>query len=322
MRRLGWLLILVLVLAGAGCEPFEPQRTQGSPSPAPSILPKTRDEMGTPVRLVGVSLWVQGQAAVQPELVEGSQAQVMATFSPLIVQEQRSPDGSLLSTNWSPWRDHPVSEMRVCFAAGQACVPAGPWQAFQDEASFTLPVDWLGQKTFFLAAEFRAANGGSIPAAGMDSLQPQAVAQVQLDTLARADPNPPAGQTPNPQVQTAQAATRSAFPVSGSVLIEEGRCCAGGVAGSEVQLSVAFTASSPAGAVSEMRVQAGGSCLHDAVALEAPWGPFAPQRTITTRLAQNWVGFYVNVQFRDAQGNLSPVYCDDISLEGSPARTP
>ena len=30
------------------------------------------------------------------------------------------------------------------------------------------------------------------------------------------------------------------------------------------------------------------------------------------------VGWYIAVQYRDASGNLSPVYCDDISVEGSP----
>jgi len=30
----------------------------------------------------------------------------------------------------------------------------------------------------------------------------------------------------------------------------------------------------------------------------------------------------VSVQYRDALGNLSPVYCDDISLEGMPAPPP
>ena len=39
---------------------------------------------------------------------------------------------------------------------------------------------------------------------------------------------------------------------------------------------------------------------------------------LTTTLALNWVGFYQRVQYRDALGNLSSVYCDDISLEGNP----
>jgi hypothetical protein len=32
----------------------------------------------------------------------------------------------------------------------------------------------------------------------------------------------------------------------------------------------------------------------------------------------NWTGFYVSVQYRDADGNLSPVYDDDVSVEGQP----
>ena len=55
-----------------------------------------------------------------------------------------------------------------------------------------------------------------------------------------------------------------------------------------------------------------------AAALEASWEPFEPRKAYQTTLAVNWVGYYLNVQYRDQQGNLSPIYCDDVSLEGSP----
>lgn len=119
---------------------------------------------------------------------------------------------------------------------------------------------------------------------------------------------------------TISGGTQQAAQVTGSVLLADGRCCAGGKAGETVNVKVQYSASSPAGEVTEMRVVSGTGtgCLLDAATLDAPWEPFTPEQTLSARLSLNWVGFYVNVQYRDAAGNLSPVYCDDISLEGSP----
>jgi hypothetical protein len=113
-----------------------------------------------------------------------------------------------------------------------------------------------------------------------------------------------------------------AFPVSGSVSIEGGRCCAGGVAGSQISLNVEFQATSSAGKVTEMRVQTGGGCPKDPAQLKAGWEPFQPTQRYPTSLGINWIGWYISVQYRDEKGNLSAVYCDDISLEGSPPVKP
>ena len=69
-----------------------------------------------------------------------------------------------------------------------------------------------------------------------------------------------------------------------------------------------------------MRVQTGGGCYKNEGALNAPWEPFQEAKSYPANLIINWVGWWINVQYRDAAGNLSPVYCDDISLEGSPPR--
>jgi hypothetical protein len=50
----------------------------------------------------------------------------------------------------------------------------------------------------------------------------------------------------------------------------------------------------------------------------ASWERFAASKTFPVYVALNWVGFYVSAQFQDEHGNLSPVYCDDISVEGMP----
>jgi hypothetical protein len=112
------------------------------------------------------------------------------------------------------------------------------------------------------------------------------------------------------------------FPVdqfSGSVIIEDGICCVGATAGETIDIQVYFKASSPHGEIVEMRVYASGGPL-SAEELEdlSDWEPYRETRTFSTRAAINWTGFYVNAQFRDAAGNLSPVFWDDISIEGNP----
>ncbi len=107
---------------------------------------------------------------------------------------------------------------------------------------------------------------------------------------------------------------------TGSVTIEQGRCCIGGVADTTIQAQVEFAATSPAGKVSDMRVISGsGSCASESAMQAATWEPFVPSKSYPVGVGINWVGFQVSAQFRDEAGNVSPVYCDDISVEGSPA---
>jgi len=117
---------------------------------------------------------------------------------------------------------------------------------------------------------------------------------------------PPPGQpTPTP-------------PVMGAVVIEEGRCCVGGLAGQALLIRVAFQAFSPLAPVTEMRVRAGGRWFEQDEFSETDWEPFTSSKTYDFTPPINWVGFYISAQFRDAQGWLSPVYHDDISVEGMP----
>jgi len=110
-----------------------------------------------------------------------------------------------------------------------------------------------------------------------------------------------------------------AYPIKGSVLIEDGRCCVGGVAGSEILINVAFQANPFSGEGNQMRVlTTGGGCHGEDEMDEANWEPFVPAKTYPFYPPINWVGFYVSVQYRDTSGNISSVYCDDISVEGSP----
>lgn len=106
--------------------------------------------------------------------------------------------------------------------------------------------------------------------------------------------------------------------VSGSIEIEDGRCCAGGTTGETIELSVEFVGASGVGDVSLMRVRTGNRCYTEDDLLEVLWEPFVPEKLYPFRVIINWVGFYVSVQYQDDQGNLSPIYCDDISIEGNP----
>lgn len=109
-------------------------------------------------------------------------------------------------------------------------------------------------------------------------------------------------------------------PVTGSVLLEGGACCAGGQVGETIQIDAEFTAASPYATVTDMRVATryGFGCLSEIELSHTEWEPFATAKSFPVTLAINWVGFYVTVQYRDSADHLSSVYCDDISVEGMP----
>jgi len=107
-------------------------------------------------------------------------------------------------------------------------------------------------------------------------------------------------------------------PVQGSVEIEGGACCVGGKAGDRLDIETGFEASSPLGEVTQMRVRFGSRAFGEEQLAEAEWEPFVSVRTFPIEIVINWVGQYVSVQYMDESGNLSPIYYDDISVEGHP----
>lgn len=107
-------------------------------------------------------------------------------------------------------------------------------------------------------------------------------------------------------------------PVQGFVIVEGGRCCVVGVFGDVIHVAVDFRASSQVGQVIEMRVRVGSVPTTVREMAQVEWEPFARHRRFPVVVPSNWVGFYVSVQFRDSRGNMSPVYTDDISVEGMP----
>ena len=125
---------------------------------------------------------------------------------------------------------------------------------------------------------------------------------------------------PSTEISTPATSAGTASPLTGSVVIGKGNCCMGGVAGDTIQAPVEFSAASPFGKVTEMRVKASSAsgCLTEVQMETADWEPFVPTNIFPISVAINWTSFIVSAQFRDEAGNVSPVYCDDISVEGSP----
>lgn len=114
--------------------------------------------------------------------------------------------------------------------------------------------------------------------------------------------------------------TATSLPsVTGAVLIHGGGCCMGGPVGTTISIDTAFSATSTAGAVTQMRI-AHLACNTTLDLSSAAWEPYVASKSFSYNIvALNWVSYYVDVQYRDGAGNLSPVYCDDISIEGMPA---
>jgi hypothetical protein len=121
----------------------------------------------------------------------------------------------------------------------------------------------------------------------------------------RIQPTPTQAPTPTPTV-------KPSADITGSVLINGGNCCAGGIAGSTLTLTVAYSASSTAGEVTQLRnVNYYDGSVSD-------WRPFAATQQYTTTVFINWQGWYTCAQFRDVAGNISARVCDDIGIEGMP----
>jgi hypothetical protein len=125
----------------------------------------------------------------------------------------------------------------------------------------------------------------------------------------------PASETPTAMIPV-DASVTAPVAFTGAVQIAGGSCCIGGFAGETIQAQVSFSAASPFGRVSEMRVRPG--CSADTDMESVAWEPFVDSKTLPVQVIINWVGFTVCVQYQDEYGNLSPVYRDDISVEGMP----
>ncbi|MFN8498674.1 MAG: hypothetical protein U0641_12550 [Anaerolineae bacterium] len=115
-----------------------------------------------------------------------------------------------------------------------------------------------------------------------------------------------------------RARVSSSTAVTGAVVLQDGACCAGGIANQPLNIHAAFTAASTVGVVTSMRVVAAWCPLAAQLIPGEPWQPFVNSMTYTITPPINWSSFDLAAQFQDNHGNVSPIYCADIAVEGMP----
>jgi tripartite motif-containing protein 71 len=107
-------------------------------------------------------------------------------------------------------------------------------------------------------------------------------------------------------------------PVTGTVQLAGGASIVGGGLGQTIEIHAGYTASSAHGSITMLRTRTSVVCPTPTEDLaDEPWRAFTAAERFPYLV---WSGgiwpFAVAVQFRDAQGNLSPVACDTVQVEG------
>lgn len=311
-RSLGLLFLIGIFSACANSTAVPPTPNTIPPTlaaPAPSAPPPPRTLARTE-KIPVVQLTVPPVTNAHP----GAHVAITARVEPMILETGRTASGATF-TSLTRWENARITEMQFCIETKRPCVPTGEWIPFQGEWQTTIDVEWLGERTYWLGAQFRDASGkiirGYNPANPPTQLESGATNIVIHSTM---DARTPMAAQPA-FVQTAIAATRVAYPVTGSLVLQNGMCCAGGKVGTAIEINAAFDASSPNSNVTHMRLL--NHCGAQNEMNTAPWEPFVKQKTFPYQISvPNWVGWYLAVQYRDANGDLSPIYCEDISIEG------
>ncbi len=326
--RLAWLIALSLFLSA--CQsPITPSPIPASTPPLPTrpstassppTLPSRTAAPGSRTRVsttegnyrIEVAMFdASGRTAIASDI--GSTLSLTIAFRPSKDVTTHWSDGSssLYSETWSP---ESGVQMRYCTAVGLRCTLPDQWAPFQNEQKKDLAVDWIGLSNVQVVAQFRDASGKIIPAGY--ALADTATNSIPVEGIVN-DRTPVAAQPP--AIQTTIAQARAAFPVVGKIEVGQGSAT-GGKAGTIINVPVKFEASSSTGAVTEMRAKTSliGRCLTPSEMDDAQWEPFAPAKTYPYRIPLNWSAFKLHIQYRDAQGNLSPVYCGEIAVEGQP----
>lgn len=311
----GWLVLLSAVVLGCapittpGLSPSSTiNRTPQAVEPGTSTPAPINESVPTKAILI--------ESPVPGATTAGTRTTLQFTFRPILYQAFVDANGNISGFSQREWIAPNVIEMRTCISPNQPCTPGGDWQPFQDQLTETIDVNWLGQRDVYLGAEFRDSQGNSVPSSkgGYDE-PPQPMTQIKLSLNSAIDDKTPIAQQA-PLIQTLAAPTLLAFPVTGSVKILGSPCCIGGKIGSVLEVPVSFTAASQSGKVNEMRIAH--SCPNETEIQRSDWEQMVPQKTYTTTAVSGFVGWYIGVQYRDEKGNLSRVYCDNISVEGMP----
>jgi len=275
------------------------------PPPQATVAPTAAGEV---LQAVSVYVWQKDGPSGSRTVFVGETITLEIQLSPEIVTRQTGMISRV------PWADAPPMEMQWCLALDEPCEPDTNWQPLAEVSQASLNADWLGERVAWVGVRVRQ-QGGQAVMMYTPRNEALSLAQIQLELNTMVNTATPLAAQPQ-VVQTALAGTLQAYPVQGSVELAGGSCCAGATAGSTVQIEAAFQASSAYGRVTEMRIVRG--CPKPEGMKDAAWEPFTAHRVYQATVPLNWSSFPIAVQYRDEQGNLSPVYCDDVSLEGSP----
>lgn len=311
-RSLTLLFLSVILAACANATAVPPTQNPLSTITAPSssTAPPPPPTIARTEQIPVVQLTIPPVTDAHP----GAQVTLTVRAEPMLLETGLTASGATF-TSLTRWENAGITAMQFCVEIKKPCAPTGEWIPFQPEWQTTIDVDWLGERTYWLGAQFRDANGKIIrsynpsnPPSQLESGATQIIIHSTIDAR-----TPMAAQPAF--AQTAVAATRAAYPVTGSLVLQNGMCCAGGKVGTVIEITAAFDATSPETNVTQMRLL--NHCGAQSEMNTAPWEPFVKQKTFPYKITvPNWVGWYLAVQYRDANGNLSPIYCEDISIEG------
>lgn len=324
LRRCVSLILVILALAACEASVPAPLQTAVTPTlPSGNAVSPTAPKSATPTAAsaastqegnyrIEIALFdASGRTAVSAPV--GSQVALTVAFRPYkdVITTRSDGTTTKYATNWNP---NTVAEMRYCTGQGRTCTLPERWTPFVNEQRITVPVDWFGTRDYGVTAQFRDASGKTIPA----GLGLGETASNWVPVTGAVDDRTPIAAQP-PAIQTIIAQARAAFPVIGSVKVGN-QSMMGGKAGTTVDIPVHFEATSPSGAVVEMRVKryAMGRCLTPEEMVDTTWESFAADKVYQATIALNFSTFKLHVQYRDAKGNLSQVYCGEVTLEGSP----
>lgn len=311
-ERIAFICVLIFIVSGCATIPAitptlsEPTRVIGTPTRGVGSITASRQR--AEIAIFGE----QGAGAITAGV--GSTVAVRIAFRPYQQIDETRSDGST-NRYETDWKNHSITEMRYCVDVGRTCTLSNEWKPFANEARAQVVVTWIGLRDYGVTAQFRDVRGNLVPAG--HNLAESANNWIPITGVI--DDKTPVASQPS-AIQTIIAQARAAFPVSGKIQVGE-RPLMGGKAGSSLTVKVKFEAASPLAEIKEMRVKqsSAGRCLTPEEMNDAKWEPFVAERTYpVTSIPINWSSFKLHAQFRDAKGNVSPVSCGEISIEGMP----
>ena len=308
-----WIGLIALVVMVCGCSTatmaptptFEPTRIPVTPTPY--VASTTESRYG-----INISVFSeQGAGAITTSI--GTNTNIRIAFRPYKRVEELHSDGTT-NRYETDWTNHNVTEMRYCIDLGQTCPLPNEWKPFVNEVRLSVAVNWIGARDYGVTAQFRTASGDSVPV-GFNMLDG---GSAWMSITGVIDDKTPIASQP-PAIQTIIAQARAAFPVRGKIQVGE-QSTIGGKAGTTLNIKVKFEASSSLADVTDMRVKQSpmGRCLTPEEMSDAPWERFVAEKTYTYTMPINWSTFKLHAQYRDAKGNLSPVFCGEVAVEGNP----